>query len=160
MGQFVFLAAAAAVSSFGTIRAAQAENAQLKLQQRQEEQAATDREVQRQRRLNAILGYQSASAAAAGVSMSGSIANLSIVDARRAAEDSLVDRISTGQRISALQMARRSNSQAAAFKVGGTILSAAASAYGSGMTGSGPRIGSSVQSGAGNGLTGSTRGVV
>jgi hypothetical protein len=133
VGQFAFLAAAAAVKSFGTIRSAQAENAQLKVVQRQEEQAATDREVQRQRRLNAILGSQAASVAASGVALSGSVANLSIVDARRAAEDSLVDQISTGQRITALQMQRRSNTQGARIKVAGTILSTAASAYDSGL---------------------------
>lgn len=117
-------AAATGAQVYGQWYDAKSQQAQLKLQQRQESQAATDREVQRQRRLNAILGSQAASAAAAGVANSGSIANLSLVDAKRAAEDSVVDQVGTGQRIAALKAQSKSIGRSQLIKSAGTILSA------------------------------------
>lgn len=117
-------AAATGLEVYGTMQAAKAQRQQLLVEQKQEAMAATDREVQRQRRLNAILGSQAASAAAAGVANSGSVGNISLVDARRAAEDSLVDQVGTGQRIRALRSQSRSIGRAALISAGGTILSA------------------------------------
>lgn len=119
----------AVLSAAAQKSSANAQQVQLDLQKRQENAAATDREVQRQRRLNAILGAQNAAIAASGVVNQGSIANVSLLDARRAAEDSQVDRINTSTRITALRtessaIRRTSNIQAAA-----TIFNAAGRAY-------------------------------
>lgn len=109
--------------------ASNAEQAQLDLQKRQEKGAAADREVQRQRRLNAILGSQNAAIAASGVVNQGSIANVSLVDAKRAAEDSNVDRINTSSRIIALSEKSRSIKRVANIQSAATIFQAAGRAY-------------------------------
>lgn len=120
---------AAGASIYAGKQAASAQRAQIEMQKRQEAAAATDREVQRQRRLAAILGSQRAAAAAAGVAASGSVANISYVDARRAAEDSLVDEINASNRIRALSSQSRSIRRISNVKAAGTILSTAESIY-------------------------------
>lgn len=107
--------------------ASKAQQVQLDLQKRQEKNAATDREVQRQRRLNAILGAQNAEIAASGVVNQGSVANVSIKDAKRAAEDSQVDRINTATRITALSAQSRAIRRTANIQSAGTIFGAASS---------------------------------
>lgn len=121
--------AGAVLSAAAQKSSANAQVVQMNLEKRQEAAAATDREVQRARRLNAILGAQNAEIAASGVVNQGSIANVSLTDARRAAEDSQVDRINTSTRITAINtnsraIRRTSNVQAAA-----TIFSAAGRSY-------------------------------
>lgn len=106
-------------------QAAGAQEVQLKLQKRQEAQAASDRELQRQRRLNALLGANNAQIAAAGVVNSGSVANVSLIDARRAAEDSQVDQINTATRISAINTNVRAIRRASNIEQAGTIFRAA-----------------------------------
>jgi len=106
-----------------------AQQTQLNLEKRQEIAAAQDREVQRQRRLNAILGSQNAAIAASGVVNQGSIANVSLVDARRASEDSQVDRINTSSRIIALDTNRRAIRRVGNIQAAATIFSAAGRAY-------------------------------
>lgn len=107
-----------------TMDAVKAQERELAINRRQEEMAATDREVQRQRRLNAIIGAQHAAAAASGVAMSGSVLNLTEVDAKRAAEDSLVDNVNTGQRIRALRQQGRAIRSAGYAQLGSSIMSA------------------------------------
>lgn len=107
-GMYMVAAAAGGYMIHQQRQAAGHQQAELKLAQRQEEMGARDREVQRKRRINAILGSQSAMAAAGGIAMSGSVANVSIEDARLAGEESLVDATTTGLRISALQRRSRS----------------------------------------------------
>lgn len=149
--------AGAVLSAAAQKSAANAQQVQLNLQQRQEKAAATDREVQRQRRLNAILGAQNAAIAASGVVNQGSVANVSLVDARRAHEDSQVDRINTSTRITALRtessaIRRTSNIQAAA-----TIFQGASRAYNRGSVpsaGAG-KVTPAQATQAGSGLSGS-----
>lgn len=118
-------AAMAGAEIWANKQSASAQRTQLEMQMRQERAAASDREVQRQRRLNAILGSQNAAAAASGVAASGSVANISYVDARRAAEDSLVDRVNTTSKISAMRAESRSIRKISNIKAAGTILRAA-----------------------------------
>lgn len=117
-------AAAAGAEVYANKEAASAQRTELEMAMRQERAAATDREVQRQRRLAAILGSQHAAAAASGVAASGSIANISAVDARRAAEDSLVDRVNTGSKIRAMRAQSRSIKRVSNIRAVGTILKA------------------------------------
>lgn len=117
-------AVAVGVQVWGQQTSAKAQQVQLDLQKRQEKAAATDREVQRQRRLNAILGAQNAQIAASGVVNSGSVANVSMIDAKRAAEDSLVDRVNTSTKIAALTSESRAIRKVANIQSAGTILSA------------------------------------
>lgn len=105
-------------------RGAQAQKVELELAQREEATAARDREVQRRRRLAAVLGTQSALAAASGLAMSGSVANVSLTDARRAGEDSAVDNYNTRLRIDALKRNRSSISRMSRFRTATTILGA------------------------------------
>jgi hypothetical protein len=93
---------------YGVWNQAWSERSQIKLEERQEKLAAGDRELQRQRRLNALLGEQNAMAAASGVANSGSVANISLQDAKLAEEDSKVDKVNTGYRLQALRMKRKS----------------------------------------------------
>lgn len=124
-----FALAGAVLSAAAQSSSANAQQAQLTLQQRQEKQAATDRDVQRQRRLNAILGAQTAAISAAGIVNSGSVANVSLVDARRAAEDSQVDQINTSTRISALRTESRAIRRVSQIRGAATIFGAANRAY-------------------------------
>lgn len=109
--------------------AANAQQVQLTLQQRQEKAAATDRDVQRQRRLNAILGAQNAAIAASGIVNSGSVANVSLIDAKRAAEDSQVDQINTSGRITALRTESKAIRRVSNIQSAATIFQAAGRAY-------------------------------
>lgn len=106
-------------------KASGAQEVELELAQRKETQGARDREVARRRRLAAILGSQSAVAAASGVAMSGSVANISLTDAQRAAEDSLTDDVNTRTRIDALKRQRSTISRLSKFRSATTILGAA-----------------------------------
>lgn len=119
----------AVVQAGAQISASNAQQGQLLLEKRQEQAAAQDRELQRQRRLNAILGAQNAAIAASGVANSGSVANVSLVDAKRAAEDSQVDRVNTSSRIIALDTNRRAIRKAGQIQAAGTLLSAAGRYY-------------------------------
>jgi hypothetical protein len=115
----------AVVSAVAQKKSSDAQQVQLNLEKRQELAAAQDREVQRQRRLNAILGANNAAIAASGVVNSGSVANVSIIDAKRASEDSQVDRVNTRSRVIALDTNRRAIRKAGYLQAAGTILSAA-----------------------------------
>ena len=120
------LAAASAVGAVAAQRqSAGAREVELELQQRQESSAARERAIARKRRLTAVLGAQSADAAARGVQMSGSVANISITDATRAAEDSQVDEVNTRLRIDALRRQRRSVARHSTARSATTILGAA-----------------------------------
>jgi hypothetical protein len=146
----------AVVQAGAQISASNAQQTQLKLEKRQEESAARDREVQRMRRLNAILGAQNAAIAASGVANSGSVANVSLVDAKRAAEDSQVDRINTSSRIIALDTNRRAIRKAGQIQAAGTILSAVGryGERGSVPSTSVPKVTTKSATEAGSGLTG------
>lgn len=117
-------AAATGAQVWAGKEAASAQRTEIEMQKRQERAAAQDREVQRQRRLNAILGSQNAAAAASGVANSGSVANISLIDAKRATEDSLVDQVNTGSKINALRAQSRSIRRISNIRAAGTILSA------------------------------------
>ena len=106
-------------------QAAGAQQVELEVAKREESAAARDREVQRKRRTVAILGAQSASAAAKGVSLSGSVANISIVDAKRASEESMIDDVSTRARIDALSRRSRSIGRLQKLRSAATIFKAA-----------------------------------
>lgn len=140
--------------------AANAQQVQLNLQQRQEKAAATDREVQRQRRLNAILGSQNAAIAASGVVNQGSIANVSLVDAKRAAEDSQVDRINTSTRITALRTESRAIRRTSNIQIASTIFNGASRYYqrNGNPFGGGGGVTPKQATQAGSGVSGSTRG--
>jgi hypothetical protein len=101
-----------------------AQEAELEVAKRNEAAAARDREVQRKRRIVAILGAQSAEAAAKGLELSGSVANISIEDAKIAREDSLVDRENTRGRIDTLTRRQRSIRRSFKFNTAATILRA------------------------------------
>ncbi len=102
-----------------------AQQVELAIAQREETAAARDREVQRGRRINAILGAQSADAAARGVQLSGSVANISLVDAKRASEESLIDDVNTRGRIDALSRRSRSIRRLRKIDTAATIFKAA-----------------------------------
>ena len=99
-----------------------AKRSELAIAKRQEKAAALDREVVRKRRSAAILGTQAAEAAAKGVQLSGSIANISLTDAKRAAEESQIDRINTAARVSALSRRAKTIRRAARIKIATTIM--------------------------------------
>ena len=99
-----------------------AKRVELNIAKRQERSSALDREVLRKRRSAAILGAQTAEAAAKGVQLSGSVANISLVDAKRAAEESQIDRINTAGRISALSRRSKSIRRAARIKIATSII--------------------------------------
>ena len=117
--------------------------------------------MQRQRRLNAILGAQNAAIAASGIVNSGSVANVSLIDAKRAAEDSQVDAINTGARISALKTESRAIRRVSNIQSAATIFQAAGRAYDRGDFGKigRPRVTTRSANQAGSGLSGSTRGL-
>lgn len=108
----------------GIRQSAGAQQVELDIAKREEASAGRDREVQRKRRLAAILGAQAADAAAKGVALSGSVANISIVDAKRASEESLIDDVNTAARISALSRRRRSIGRLAKLRTATTIFKA------------------------------------
>ena len=85
-----------------------AKQVELEIAKRQEASASRDREVQRKQRITAILGAQAANAAAKGIALSGSVANISLEDAKRASRESLIDDVNTTARISALSRRSRS----------------------------------------------------
>lgn len=127
MGQAVLIAAVVAGTAATVHSQRQATGAQeveLELAKRQEQRGAADREVQRKRRLVAILGSQRAAAAASGFAMSGSVANISITDAKRAAEDSRVDSLNSRLRIDSLSRRKRSIRRAGNAQTATTILGA------------------------------------
>lgn len=103
-------------------QAAGAQQVEIDLAKRQESQAAQDREVQRKRRVVALLGSQSSAAAAAGLAQSGSVGNISLVDARRASEDSMVADLNTRQRIDALSRRRNTIDRQSRNRTATTIL--------------------------------------
>lgn len=119
----------AGASIYAQRQAAGAQEVEMELAQRQESQAARDREVQRKRRVVALLGSQAASAAAAGVAQSGSVGNISLVDAKRAAEDSMVDDLNTRQRIDALRRRRNTIDRLSRVRTATTILGAGERLY-------------------------------
>jgi len=124
-GPVAALAVGGTALSVGAQRqAAGAREVELELAQRRETTASRDREIQRRRRLVAILGSQSANAAASGLAMSGSVANISMTDAQRAAEDSFVDDFNTRTRIDALKRNRASVSRLSTVRSATTILNA------------------------------------
>lgn len=118
------LALSTGAQVFTQRQAAGAQEVELELAKREEAAAARDREVQRKRRLNAILGEQAAAAAAGGVAMSGSVANISITDAKRAAEESFIDDTMTRSRIAQLDRRRRTVSRLGTLRNATTILGA------------------------------------
>lgn len=119
------LAAASAVGAVSaTTKATGAREVELELAQRKEETASRDREVQRKERIIAILGAQSAQAAASGLAMSGSVGNISIADAQRAGRESLVDDVNTRGRIDALKRNRKTISRLSSIRTATTILGA------------------------------------
>ena len=87
---------------------ARVQTIELEIAKREEASASRDREVQRKQRITAILGAQAADAAAKGVALSGSVANISLEDAKRASRESLIDDVNTSARISALSRRSRS----------------------------------------------------
>ena len=102
-----------------------AKQVELEISKRQEASASRDREIQRKQRIAAILGVQSADAAAKGVAMSGSVANISLEDAKRASRESLIDDVNTSARISALSRRIRSVGRLQKIRTAVTIFSAA-----------------------------------
>ena len=104
-----------------------AKQVELEITKRQEASASRDREIQRKQRLAAILGAQSADAAAKGIALSGSVANISLEDARRASRESLIDDVNTAGRISALSRRSRSISRLKKVRTVITIFKAAES---------------------------------
>lgn len=119
-----FAAASTVAGVSAQRKAAGAREVELELAQRQETVQSRDREIQRKRRLAAVLGAQSAQAAASGLAMSGSVANISITDAQRAGEDSAVDDYNTRLRIDALKRNRASVSRMSRARTATTILGA------------------------------------
>ncbi len=122
MGSFALQAGVAALSVSAQIQAAGAREVELELKKRDETSSAKDRELQRKRRLAAILGAQSAEAAARGLQLSGSVANISITDAKLAGEDSLIDSVNTRARISALSRNQKSIRRVANIRAARTII--------------------------------------
>lgn len=117
MGSMIFQIAASR-------QEAGAKQVELEITKRQEASASRDREVQRKQRIVAILGAQAASAAAKGIALSGSVANISIEDARRASRESLIDDVNTAGRISALSRRSRSIGRLQKLRTAVTIFKA------------------------------------
>lgn len=142
--QWAIVGLTAAGAVYANRQATGAQEVELEMQKRGERQAATDREIQRKQRLNAILGAQSAEAAAAGLSMEGSVANISIADARQAGRDSFVDEVNTRGRIDALTRQRKTITRLGNIRTATTILNAAGDLGSIGRT---PRPNSAPRSG-------------
>jgi hypothetical protein len=111
-------------------QAAGAQQVELDVAKRQEATAMRDREVQRKRRISAILGEQSARAAAGGTAMSGSVANISITDAKRAGEESQIDDMNTRASIRAMSRQSKTVGRLANYRSATSILGATASIAG------------------------------
>lgn len=126
--QWAIVGLTAAGAVYANRQATGAQEVELEMQKRGEAQAAQDREVQRKRRLNAILGSQAAEAAASGLAMSGSVANISLVDAQRAGEESMIDRVNTRARIDSLNRQRKTITRLGNIRTATTILGAAGQA--------------------------------
>lgn len=122
-------AASTAVAVYSARESAAYQQAELDVAARQEGRAAQEREVARKRRLAAILGSQSAAAAASGLAMSGSVANISLTDAQRAGEDSLTDDVNTRQRIDALRRQRHTIGRMSNIRTATSIMGGAERAY-------------------------------
>lgn len=141
MGFLTLALAATAATTALTVNAQQqagaAQRAELQVQKREEAAGARDREVLRKRRITAILGAQAADAAAKGVALSGSVGNISLVDAKRSAEEGLIDDVNTKSRIAALSRRSRSIRRLTNLKSGITILGAGSSIAGRGSTSGG-----------------------
>jgi hypothetical protein len=133
--QWAIVGLTAAGAVYSQRQAAGAQEVELQMQKRGEATAAQDREIQRKRRLNAILGTQAAEAAAGGLSMSGSVANISLTDARRASEESMIDSVASRQRIDALSRQQRTVRRLSNVRTASTLLNAASSAGRIGYTG-------------------------
>jgi len=123
------LAAGTVLSASAGVKAAGAQQVELDLAARQEKLGASEREVARKNRLNAVLGAQAAEAAAMGVGFSGSVANVSISDARQASIDRLIDRSNTRITIDANRRRRSSIGKTANLRAAGGILSTAATIF-------------------------------
>lgn len=126
--QWAIVGLTAAGAVYSQRQATGAQEVELEMQKRGEAQAAQDREVQRKRRLNAILGSQAAEAAASGLASSGSVANISLVDASRASEESMIDSVSTRARIDSLNRQRKTITRLGNIRTATTILGAAGQA--------------------------------
>lgn len=81
--------------------------------------------MQRRERFVALLGSQSAEAAARGLQMSGSVANISLTDAQRAGNESQIDQVNTRNRIDALSRNRATIISLSTFRTATTILGGA-----------------------------------
>ena len=121
MGQFIALGAAA-LSAIATVREGEAKKFELQVAEREEASAARTREVERRERVRTIIGAQAADAAARGLQLTGSVANISIVDAQRAADESQIDQTNTRARIKALRRRGNTISRVSNIRAGGTIL--------------------------------------
>lgn len=110
-------------------KATASQQVELDLAKRQESQAAQDRELQRNRRINAILGAQNAQAAASGVANSGSVANISLQDAKLAGEDSSTDALNTRTRIDALSRQRTTIGSVGRARTATSIMKLAETGY-------------------------------
>lgn len=152
MGQLAIplLIAAAGAQIYTERQASGAQQVELEMQKRGEDSAARDREVQRKRRLNAILGAQSAVAAASGLQSQGSVANISLVDATRAGQESFIDQGNTRARIASLSRQQASIRRVSAGRTATTILQTGASIYGASYKGaSGGGTGAGIQADSG-----------
>ena len=118
MGKLIFQIAAQR-------KEAGAKQVELEIAKRQEASASRDRQVQRKQRITAILGAQAANAAAKGIALSGSVANISLEDAKRASRESLIDDVNTTARISALSRRGRSIGRLQKLRTAVTIFKAA-----------------------------------
>lgn len=115
--------AAGVLSADATIKQAGMQEVELELEKRQEKSAMLDREMQRKARLTAVLGAQRAAAGAAGVAMTGSLANITVKDAEAAAIDRMTDRVNTRIIVDAADRNKRSVRRIGTLRAGASILS-------------------------------------
>ncbi len=121
MGQFLAIAALVLQAS-ATVQEAGAKKVELEIAKREEASAARTREVDRRERVRTIISAQAAEAAAKGLQLTGSVANISIVDAKLAGQESFIDRANTRARIAALSRRGSSITRVANIRAAGTIL--------------------------------------
>jgi len=126
MGDFLTIAAAGA-SIAANRQEAGAKQVELDIAAREEKTAVKDRAIQRKRRINAVLGSQNALAAAKGIQLMGSVANISLVDAERSAEDSRIDELNTSSRLRSMKRQRKSIGRISRLRTATTILKTGAS---------------------------------
>ena len=133
MGQFTLvewlLVGSTALTAGSQIKAAKEQKVEYELARRKEESASLDREVQRRRRVKALIGAQAAEAAAKGLEMSGSVSNISITDAKRAGEDTLIDSVNTRATIASLNRASNTATRVGYTRAATTIMSGAERFY-------------------------------